>query len=110
MQAVCISAALREAEVLVREGEERQSQALEEHVRARIVGGGGRVDYVQVWTRICEYLTIGWMVGGSVAVMFDEQYFDTLLFVCFWSCVIGLVGFVGILRWRFPRKLRMDGT
>lgn len=48
MQALCISAALREAEVLVREGKERQSEALEGHVRAQITAGGGRVDYVQV--------------------------------------------------------------
>ena len=35
--------------------------------------------------------------------------FDKLLFVCFWSWVIGPVGFVGILRWKFPRKQRVDG-
>ena len=45
------------------------------HVKARIVGWGGRVDYVRVWTRTCGYLTIGWMVGGSFAIMFDDDMF-----------------------------------
>ena len=47
----------------------------EEHVRARKVGGGGRVDNIQVWTRTCEYLTITWMVSGSFAVMFENDMF-----------------------------------
>ena len=39
----------------------------------RIVGWGGEVGYVQVWTRTREYLTIGWMVVGSFAIMFEDD-------------------------------------
>ena len=45
--------------------------------------GGGRVDYVQVWTRTREYLTIGWMVVGSFAIMFDDDMFECICICMF---------------------------